>query len=396
MYFNVVTPFLLGIPGIRGYTMQLCDKQIYEAMAKGDLLFVGANSKYPFKKDIQVQPASVDLRLGNRIMRFKDSIASFDINNIKDIKTHLSVQYVNEGEPIRIGPNEVIFAQIYEQISIPNYLSARIEGRSRVARLGISVHCTGDYINPGFAGAMPLQLINHNPFPVILYPYIDICQMILYELSGVPLISYLERSSLPYNTYYNETNPSPSILSTNVSDDSLENSIVAMRIRKLIENYYDTLEAEVKSNVKNSNRYQGPIMSVIDEATFSNYQNLFIGGQIAVGDRYIAKQAGIQGPGAGSHATITQYYQEPQVQNTDIPQLLSELDIIKQHLRDNFSDDDHYIIIGNVSSASKLLKENKNDQAMEFLKKSGKALYGIAKNIGCSVVARYLGNAIGL
>lgn len=377
--------------------MQLCDKQIYEAMAKGDLLFVGANSKYPFKKDIQVQPASVDLRLGNRIMRFKDGIDSFDINNIKEIKSHLSVQYVNEGEAIQIGPNEIIFAQIYEQISIPNYLSARIEGRSRVARLGISVHCTGDYINPGFAGAMPLQLINHNSFPVILYPYIGICQMILYELSEVPLISYLERSSLPYNTYYNETNPSPSILSSNASDESHENSIVEMRIRQLIENYYDTLEAEVKGSTnKKGKRQQREIKSVIDEATSSNYQNLFIGGQISVGEQYNAKQAGIQGPGAGSHATITQYYQEAQVLDADIPQLLLELEHIKGHLRDNYSDDDHYIIIGNVSSASKLLKEHKNDQAMEFLKKCGKVLYDIAKSIGCSVVARYLGNVIGL
>lgn len=377
--------------------MQLCDKQIYEAMAKGDLLFVGANSKYPFKKDIQVQPASVDLRLGNRIMRFKDGIESFDINNIKEIKSHLSIQYVNEGEAIKIGPNEIIFAQIYEQISIPNYLSARIEGRSRVARLGISVHCTGDYINPGFAGAMPLQLINHNSFPVILYPYIGICQMILYELSEVPLVSYLERSSLPYNTYYNETNPSPSILSSNASDDSLENSIVEMRIRQLIENYYDTLEMEVKGSTNNKGkRQQRAIKSVIDEATSSNYQNLFIGGQISVGEQYNAKQAGIQGPGAGSHATITQYYQEAQAFDADIPQLLLELEHIKGHLRDNYSDDDHYIIIGNVSSASKLLKEHKNDQAMEFLKKGGKALYDIAKSIGCSIVARYLGNVIGL
>lgn len=377
--------------------MQLCDKQIYEAMAKGDLLFVGANSKYPFKRDIQVQPASVDLRLGNRIMRFKDGIDSFDINNIKEIKSHLSVQYVNEGEAIQIGPSEIIFAQIYEQISIPNYLSARIEGRSRVARLGISVHCTGDYINPGFAGAMPLQLINHNYFPVILYPYIGICQMILYELSEVPLVSYLERSSLPYNTYYNETNPSPSILSINASDESPEKSIVEMRIRQLIENYYDTLEAEVKGSTNNKGKRQKrTIKSVIDEATSSNYQNLFIGGQISVGEQYNAKQAGIQGPGAGSHATITQYYQEAQVFDADIPQLLRELEHIKGHLRDNYSDDDHYIIIGNISSASKLLKEHKNDQAMEFLKKCGRALYDIAKSIGCSVVARYLSNVIGL
>ena len=382
--------------------MQLCDKQIYEAMAKGDLLFAGANSKYPFKKDVQVQPASVDLRLGNRIMRFKDDVKSFDIKNIQEIMAYLTVQYVNEGEPIEVGPNQVLFAQIYEQISIPNYLSARIEGRSRVARLGLSVHCTGDYINPGFAGAMPLQIINHNFFPIVLYPYIGICQMILYELSAVPLVSYLESSSLPYNTYYNERNPSPSILSGDTQEASLENDIVEMRIRQLIENYYDTIEAEVKDSSRQSlaaiGRQQFPRERelAIDEATLNNYKNLIIGGQVSVGDQYLAKQVGTQGKNAGSHAVITQYYQESQINDSDVQQMLRELEQIKSYLRDNYSDDEHYIIIGNVSSASKSLKERKNGEAIDFLKKCGKTLYDIAKSIGCAVVARYLGNILGL
>lgn len=373
--------------------MQLCDKQIYEAMAKGDLLFVGANPKYPFKKDVQVQPASVDLRLGNRIMKFKNDIDSFDIKNIEDIKKNLTVQLVDDGEVIEVGPNEILFAQIYEQIAIPNYLSARIEGRSRVARLGLSVHCTGDYINPGFAGAMPLQIINHNFFPIVLYPYIGICQMILYELSEVPLVSYLDRSSLPYNTYYNETNPSPSILSSNTLEGTHETSIVEMRIRQLIENYYNTIEVEIKGK---KSLHQRERKSAIEEATSSNFNNLFIGGQFSMGDQYTARQVGIQGKEAGSHANITQYYHEYQINDADVQQMLLELERIKEHLLSNFSDNEHYIIVGNVSSAAKLLTEHKNNEAMDFLKKCGKTLFDIAKSISCAVVARHLGNLLGL
>lgn len=84
--------------------MQLCDKQIYEALAKGDLLFVGANSKYPFKKDIQVQPASVDLRLGNRIMKFKNDIKSFDIKNINDIKKTLQCNLWMMEKQLKLAP----------------------------------------------------------------------------------------------------------------------------------------------------------------------------------------------------------------------------------------------------------------------------------------------------
>lgn len=377
--------------------MQLSDKDIYKAMVKGDLLFVGVNPKYPFVKEKQVQPASVDLRLGNRIIRFKENIENFDIKNIKEIDKYLDVQYINEGEAIEVKPNEILFAQIYEQISIPDYLSARVEGRSRVARLGISVHCTGDYINPGFAGAMPLQIINHNYFPVVLYPYISICQMILYRLSDEPLVSYLQRSVLPYNTYYNETNPSPSILSGN-PEESMQgsNTILEKRIGDLIENYYNTIEKEkdfeMQQKISKCKKKDMQInkQALIEEATILNL------GGLAMGDQYFAKMAGVQGKNAGSHATITQYYNENEWSEVDINNMLTDLEKIKQYIKSNYTDEEHDIIVGDISSASRALKSNNKEEAGNILKRCGHVLYDIAKSIGCAVVARYLGNILGL
>lgn len=377
--------------------MQLSDKDIYKAMVKGDLLFVGVNPKYPFVKEKQVQPASVDLRLGNRIIRFKENIENFDIKNIKEIDKYLDVQYINEGEAIEVKPNEILFAQIYEQISIPDYLSARVEGRSRVARLGISVHCTGDYINPGFAGAMPLQIINHNYFPVVLYPYISICQMILYRLSDEPLVSYLQRSVLPYNTYYNETNPSSSILSGN-PEESMQgsNTILEKRIGDLIENYYNTIEKEkdfeMQQKISKCKKKDMQInkQALIEEATIVNL------GGLAMGDQYFAKMAGVQGKNAGSHATITQYYNENEWSEVDINNMLTDLEKIKQYIKSNYTDEEHDIIVGDISSASRALKSNNKEEAGNILKRCGHVLYDIAKSIGCAVVARYLGNILGL
>lgn len=377
--------------------MQLSDKDIYKAMVKGDLLFVGVNPKYPFVKEKQVQPASVDLRLGNRIIRFKENIQNFDIKNIKEIDKYLDVQYINEGEVIEVKPNEILFAQIYEQISIPDYMSARVEGRSRVARLGISVHCTGDYINPGFAGAMPLQIINHNYFPVVLYPYISICQMILYRLSDEPLVSYLQRSVLPYNTYYNETNPSPSILSGN-PEESMQgsNTILEKRIGDLIENYYNTIEKEkdfeMQQKISKCKKKDMQInkQALIEEATILNL------GGLAMGDQYFAKMAGVQGKNAGSHATITQYYNENEWSEVDINNMLTDLEKIKQYIKSNYTDEEHDIIVGDISSASRALKSNNKEEAGNILKRCGHVLYDIAKSIGCAVVARYLGNILEL
>ena len=379
--------------------MQLNDKDIYRAMVNGDLLFVGANPKYPFVKDKQVQPASVDLRLGNRIIRFKQNIKCFDIKDIKKIEECLSVEYINEGDAIEVRPNEILFAQIYEQIAIPDYLSARIEGRSRVARLGISIHCTGDYINPGFAGAMPLQIINHNQFPIILYPYISICQMLLYKLTDEPLVPYMQRSNLPYNTYYNETNPSPSNLSANWEDGKPDNTtILEKKIRILVENYYNTIEQERDYEIKQkinkrkkklNQKYQ---QSVINEATFINLERL---GGINMGDKYYAQQVGAQGKNAGDHATINQSIGENNWNEHDINQVLDDLETLKKYIKSNFSDDEHDIIVGNVSSATLALKSNNREEAENLLRRCGRGLYEIAKDIGCAVIAQYLGNILG-
>lgn len=380
--------------------MQLNDKDIYRAMVNGDLLFVGADPKYPFVKDKQVQPASVDLRLGNRIIRFKQDIKSFDIKDIKKIEECLSIEYLNEGDAIEARPNEILFAQIYEQIAIPDYLSARIEGRSRVARLGISIHCTGDYINPGFAGAMPLQIINHNYFPVILYPYISICQMFLYKLTDEPLIPYMQRSNLPYNTYYNETNPSPSNLSANWEDGKPDNTtILEKKIRILVENYYNTIEQErkyaikQKSNKKKRKMEQKLQQSIINDATFINLEGL---GGLSMGDQYYAQQVGVQGKKAGNHAVIYQSGNKNDWDEINVHEMLADLEKVKNYIKENFTDDEHDIIVGNVSSATIALKSDNKEEAGNLLKKCGHILYDIAKSIGCAVVARYLGNVLGI
>lgn len=369
--------------------MQLCDKDIYLAMAKGDLLFVGTNPQYPFLKEKQVQPASVDLRIGNRFIKFKQGINKFDIKDIKDIEQYLIQQYINDGDQISVNPGEILFAQVYEQISIPDYLSARIEGRSRVARLGISVHCTGDYINPGFAGAMPLQIVNHNSFPIILYPYISICQMILYKLTNEPLISYLQRSVLPYNTYYNETNPSPSILSNETNDGNKEKeSVLEKRIRILIENYYNTIEKDDLSFLKLEKSSSKSIEEIIKEALQVNLIN--IEGGFQMGDNYYAKQVGAQGKKAGTDSYIYQQYFDND--NNDITK---DFEKVQAYIIKDYSGEDREIIIENLEKASLALRNNRREDFLNILKNCGKTIFNIGKEIGCKCLTQYLLSVLG-
>lgn len=179
--------------------MRLSDKQILEMLEQGELVIACPNNHYPFDRNGQIQPCSIDLRLDNKFYRFKDNVTEFDISNISRINDYFKYYDIPDNDKIVIQPGEAVFGQIYEQLRIPSNCSGMIEGRSRLARLGLAVHATGGFINPGFEGAMPLQIINNNRIPIIIKPYISICQLILIKLTSKPQVPYNERTNSPYN-----------------------------------------------------------------------------------------------------------------------------------------------------------------------------------------------------
>jgi deoxycytidine triphosphate deaminase len=97
---------------------------------------------------------------------------------------------LQEGDALTIKPGEVLMGRVYERFAIPEAYAGKIEGRSSFARLGLFVHCTGDFNNPGWAGFMPLQLFNAGPYPVRITPFVSICQLKLVKLSSKPERTY--------------------------------------------------------------------------------------------------------------------------------------------------------------------------------------------------------------
>lgn len=179
--------------------MLLSDREIHAAIECGELVIVGTDPKHSFDRTKQVQPSSIDLRIGNRFLQFGANIKSLDIKRIDEIAKEITPVYYQEGEAITINPGETLFGEIYEQLRIPAKAAGIVVGRSRYARLGLSIHCTGGYINPEFEGAMPLQLANYNTIPIIIYPFIAICQLCLVRLSSPPLIPYPRRTDNPFH-----------------------------------------------------------------------------------------------------------------------------------------------------------------------------------------------------
>src|SRR5205085_4347843 len=94
---------------------------------------------------------------------------------------------------IVLKPSEMLLGRTYEIFTIPKDHAGKLEGRSSFARLGLAVHCSADFINPGYRGHMPLQLINFSRSSIRVFPLIPICQLILVRLSSTPTRVYGDR-----------------------------------------------------------------------------------------------------------------------------------------------------------------------------------------------------------
>jgi len=130
----------------------------------------------PYDED-NVEPASVDLRLGEDHKLVK-SIGSIDLDDENKIV------YENMDSHLVIPPDSLILSTTLERVEIPDDLVGRVLGRSSLGRLGVSVHQTAGYIDPGFKGQITLELINEGPVPVTISPGQRVCQIVFEYLSS--------------------------------------------------------------------------------------------------------------------------------------------------------------------------------------------------------------------
>jgi dCTP deaminase len=92
--------------------------------------------------------------------------------------------HLQESERFIVHPGEFVLATTLEHVEIPDDLVARLEGRSSIGRLGIVIHSTAGYIDPGFKGKITLEISNLGRIAVALYPGMRICQIAFEEMSS--------------------------------------------------------------------------------------------------------------------------------------------------------------------------------------------------------------------
>ena len=162
--------------------MILSDLQIREALETGDLAIapfdVGRGS---------IQPASIDLRLGPTISDLGSNPVEgiyidpnkLDVNGF--IRSQAETRDLNR-EPLFLRPRQFVIGATLEYISLSTGLGARVEGKSRLARLGVGVHVTAPKIDPGFSNHITLEIFNLGPWTIILQNEMEICSLILEPL----------------------------------------------------------------------------------------------------------------------------------------------------------------------------------------------------------------------
>lgn len=136
----------------------------------------------PFEPD-NVQPASVDLRLDNTFRMFSHSYEYIDPVGYQPFLSH--AVRIPSDEILTIRPGGFMLGSTVERVTIPPDFVARIEGKSSLGRVGLMVHSTAGFVDPGFEGNLTLELANVNSLPIALRPGMLIAQISFYELSSV-------------------------------------------------------------------------------------------------------------------------------------------------------------------------------------------------------------------
>jgi dCTP deaminase len=168
--------------------MIFSDRDIKARLKKGDLVVDPLDDP-----DLQIQPASIDLRLGNEFRVFKTPHIPFiDPGDTTVAREYTEEMYVKDGDAFIMHPGEFALGTTLERVKIPHDLVARVEGRSSFGRLAIVVHATAGFIDPGFEGKITLELSNLGKVPVALRPRTRVSQIVIHQL--------LSPAEKPYGT----------------------------------------------------------------------------------------------------------------------------------------------------------------------------------------------------
>ena len=155
--------------------MVLSDRSIKQQIEAGRLVFE------PFDAEA-IQPASIDIRLDRSFRVFRNARRAYiDVRQpMEDLTEPVEIC---DDEPFILHPGEFVLGSTIECVTLPDDLVARIEGKSSLGRLGLIVHATAGYVDPGWTGQLTLELSNVATLPITLYYRMKIGQLSFHQMT---------------------------------------------------------------------------------------------------------------------------------------------------------------------------------------------------------------------
>jgi dCTP deaminase len=153
-----------------------------------------------------LQPSSVDVRVDRYFRVFHN--ARYPFIDVREPQEDLTELVEADTEPFILHPGEFVLGSTLERIRLPDDLVARLEGKSSLGRLGLLIHSTAGFIDPGWDGHVTLELSNVANLPITIYPGMKIGQLSFVQLS--------EPAESPYGSgglgskYQGQKGPTPS------------------------------------------------------------------------------------------------------------------------------------------------------------------------------------------
>jgi dCTP deaminase len=151
----------------------------------------------------QVGPSSLDLHLGTEMGVGKTSDSThIDLTFNRellaaDVQKHYTKHRLGPAGHFVLHPREFALGSTLEYLRLPRDLAGRLEGRSSLGRLGLLIHATAGFVDPGFEGALTFEFYNAGKLPLRMAPGLRIGQICLFEMSPVQ-VSYMEKKSSKY------------------------------------------------------------------------------------------------------------------------------------------------------------------------------------------------------
>jgi len=180
--------------------MILSDRTIREEVAAGRIVVD------PFDEGC-VQPSSIDLHVDSQFRVFANSRYAY-IDVQREMPDLTELVEVAQGEPFILHPGEFVLGSTLERVALPDDLVARLEGKSSLGRLGLLIHSTAGYVDPGWDGYLTLELSNVANLPITIYPGMKIGQISFFRLTTPADSPY--GSSAAGSKYQGQRGPTPS------------------------------------------------------------------------------------------------------------------------------------------------------------------------------------------